>query len=150
MKKVLITLLVALGVALTTTEVNASVSLPKYNDSTAYNRYGNVAGLDVSGRVYNRSTDGAILTYIDNFRVYNFVKEVKDPKDGTAMRYWQPKSEVSVITNPESHSYDNDGAVVYNFDEYGNQLMEETTDFYSLDYLGHLNINGNTVYRYWK
>ena len=101
------------------------------------------------GRVINRSTSGAFLTPYDNYRVYNFVSETKN-SNGTVTRLWQPKKEVAVITNYNSFSYDNDGAKVYNFDEYGNQLPEESTDFKSLEFLGEFSINSWTAYRFWK
>lgn len=44
----------------------------------------------------------------------------------------------------------NNGAKVYNFDEFGNQLPEESTDFKSLDFLGEFSINSWTAYRFWK
>lgn len=44
----------------------------------------------------------------------------------------------------------NDGAKVYNFDEFGNQLPEGSTDFKSLDFLGEFSINSWTAYRFWK
>lgn len=101
------------------------------------------------GRVINRSTSGAFLTYFDNYRVYNFVSETKN-SDGTVTRLWQPKKDVAVITDYNSFSYANDGAKVYNFDEFGNQLPEESTDFKSLDFLGEFSINSWTAYRFWK
>ena len=136
MKKLLATLtvLLALGVA---TVAHASVT-SNYNPDTRTQRYG-----------YNRSTSGAFLTYFDNYRVYNFVSETKN-SDGTVTRLWQPKKEVAVITDYNSFSYANDGAKVYNFDEFGNQLPEESTDFKSLDFLGEFSINSWTAYRFWK
>lgn len=103
MKKLLATLtvLLALGVA---TVAHASVT-SNYNPDTRYNRYGYNNGTE--GRVINRSTSGAFLTYFDNYRVYNF-------------------------------------------DEYGNQLPEESTDFKSLEFLGEFSINSWTSYRFWK
>lgn len=135
MKKLLATLtvLLALGVA---TVAHASVT-------------SNYSSLSNDGKVINRSTSGAFLTYFDNYRVYNFVSETKN-SDGTVTRLWQPKKEVAVITDYNSFSYANDGAKVYNFDEFGNQLPEESTDFKSLDFLGEFSINSWTAYRFWK
>lgn len=70
--------------------------------------------------------------------------------NGTVTRLWQPKKDVAVITDYNSFSYANDGAKVYNFDEFGNQLPEESTDFKSLDFLGEFSINSWTAYRFWK
>lgn len=135
MKKLIatLTILSALGVA---SVAHASVQ-------------SNYISLSNDGKVINRSTSGAFLTYFDNYRVYNFVSETKN-SDGTVTRLWQPKKEVAVITDYNSFSYANDGAKVYNFDEFGNQLPEELTDFKSLDFLGEFSINSWTAYRFWK
>ena len=139
-----LTVLLALGVA---TVAHASVT-SNYNPDTRTQRYGyNTNSND--GRVINRSTSGAFLTYFDNYRVYNFVSETKN-SDGTVTRLWQPKKDVAVITDYNSFSYANDGAKVYNFDEFGNQLPEESTDFKSLEFLGEFSINSWTAYRFWK
>lgn len=135
------------GGALATVSAKADIVIP-YNPSTSYNRYGHVDD-DVAGRVYNRTTNGDILTYLANFELYNFQGESVDKTDGAIYRYWQPKSEASVINNSNSFSYDNSGRIVYNFDSYGYQL-NEGTDFRSKTYIGELNGPNGTIYRYWK
>lgn len=135
------------GGTLVTTAAKADTVIP-YNPSTSYNRYGHVDD-DVAGRVYNRTTDGDILTYLDNFELYNFQGEEVDKSDGAIYRYWQPKSEASVINDKNSFSYDNSGRIVYNFDSYGYQLSEGT-NFGSKTYIGELSGPNGTIYRYWK
>lgn len=146
MKKLITTLTVLLSICVATV-AHASVT-SNYNPDTRTQRYGyNTNSND--GRVINRSTSGDFLTYFDNYRVYNFVSETKN-SDGTVTRLWQPKKDVAVITDYNSFSYANDGAKVYNFDEFGNQLPEESTDFRSLEFLGEFSINSLTAYRFWK
>ena len=150
MKKLMIAMMLVLSVLGVATVAHASVGYNyyyNYNPDTRYNRYGYNNGTE--GRVINRSTSGAFLTYFDNYRVYNFVSETKN-SDGTVTRLWQPKKDVAVITDYNSFSYANDGAKVYNFDEFGNQLPEESTNFSQLEFLGEFSINSWTAYRFWK
>ena len=135
------------GGALVTTSAKADIVIP-YNPSTSYNRYGHVDN-DVSGCIYNRTTNGQTLIRYDNFELYNYQGESVDKTDGAIYRYWQPKSEASVITDANSFSYDNSGRVVYNFDSYGYQL-NEGTNFESKTYIGELNGPNGAVFRYWK
>lgn len=109
----------------------------------------NYSSLSNDGKVINRSTSGDFLSYLDNYRIYDFVSETKN-SNGTITRLWKPKKDTTVITNYNSFSYTNDGAKVYSFDELGKQLPVEPMYLKSLEYLGEFNINSYTVYRFYK
>lgn len=109
----------------------------------------NYSSLSNDGKVINRSTSGDFLSYLDNYRIYDFVSETKN-SNGTITRLWKPKKEIAVITDNNSYSYVNIYTKAYNFDESGKQITDKSTDFSKLKYLGEFNINSNTVYRFWK
>lgn len=135
MKKLtaIIIVLLALGVA---TVAHASVP-------------SNYSNLSNDGKVINRSTSGDFLSYLDNYRIYDFVSETKN-SNGTVTRLWQPKKDIAVITDNNSYSYVGIYTKAYNFDESGKQITDKSTDFSKLKYLGDFNINSYTVYRFYK
>lgn len=124
------------------TLVTISLATVAYGDVKVYNN-------GTEGRVINRSTDGDFLTYFDNYKVYNFVKDIKNNNNGTVTRLWQPKKDLVKITNYNSYLQTSRGVNVYDFDDVGNQLPS-TFKFKEHRYLGEFNINSKTIYRFWK
>lgn len=109
----------------------------------------NCSSLSNDGKVINHSTSGDFLSYLDNYRIYDFVSETKN-SNGTTTRLWKPKKEIAVITDNNSYSYVGIYTKAYNFDESGKQITGKSTDFSKLKYLGEFNINSNTIYRFYK
>lgn len=132
MKKLVITIVTLVAISLTTV---AYADIKVYNNGT-------------EGRVINRSTDGDFLTYFDNYKVYNFVKDINND-NGTVTRLWQPKKDLVKITDYNSYLKASIGVNVYDFDDVGNQLPS-TFKFKEHRYLGEFNINSKTIYRFWK
>lgn len=132
MKKLVITIVTLVAISLTTV---AYADIKVYNNGT-------------DGRVINRSTDGDFLTYFDNYKVYNFVKDIKN-SDGTVTRLWQPKKDLVKITDYNSYLKTSRGVKVYDFNDVGNQLPN-TFNFKEHKYLGEFNINSFTIYRFWE
>lgn len=133
MKKLTAIIIVLLAIGVATVAHASTTNNSKSND----------------GKVINRSTSGDFLSYLDNYRIYDFVSETKN-SNGTITRLWKPKKEIAVITDNNSYSYVNIYTKAYNFDESGKQITDKSTDFSKLKYLGEFNINSCTVYRFYK
>lgn len=124
--------------------VKADANLPAYNSNTIYNRYGQGGYSPV---VENHTTDGYTLNDNSNYELFNFVSE-HTKENGDIYRYWDAKSNSSVIHDESQYSLNNIGRKVYDFDSYGYQLPQGT-DFSSKTFIGELNVD-YMVYRYWK